>query len=265
MNLLFTSAELNDLRQHLFSERLEYSRNLLTFVDKSAHLSNALFFQQLYHQAIPEEYAAILAEPRKATISVWQRFWLNGFVMHWVWFLHKYQLHLVLSEHNTALELGENGELKGFIVNLSRTPIRKVETDEQILQAYRQLKNFLVPIFQKLNAYSRLNESVFWHNCANLIEFSLKELEADGVDISHTYQQILLNKKWDEYEWSPFYNAVEYVDFPELPFPQPVRLRKVCCHAHLDEKYDYCGNCPKLKKLPKKELGGLIAKWGGVG
>ncbi|WP_373777671.1 siderophore-iron reductase FhuF [Glaesserella sp.] len=262
MNLLFTSSELNALRETLFSDRLKHCRSLLTFVEKPENISNAMFFQQIYYSTLPQKYSAVTAEPRKATISMWQRYWLNGFIMHWVWLLHKYGIHLVLSEQNTALELSASGKIKGFIVNISRTPVRKVQNNEQILQAYRQLKHFLSPIFNKLTAYSHLNESVFWHNCANLIEFSLKELEADGFEVSPIYRQLLLEKKWDEYEWSPFYNAVEYIEFHDLPFPQPVRLRKVCCHAHLDKKNDYCAHCPKLKKLEKRELDVLIKKWG---
>ncbi|MWQ09715.1 siderophore-iron reductase FhuF [Glaesserella parasuis] len=260
MNLLFSCSELNILRQNLFSERLKHCRNLLTFVEKPEKISNAMFFQQFYHSALPKTFSALLAEPQKATISIWQRYWLNGFIMHWVWLLHKHQLHLVLSEQGTALDLTTSGKIKGFFINLSYTPVRQVRNQTDILHAYQQLKQFLSPIFNRLTAVSRLNEAVFWHNCANLIEFSLKELEAEGIDVSETYRQILLEKKWTEYEWSPFYNAVEYISFPELPFPQPVRLRKVCCHAHLDSKNDYCGNCPKLKKLPKDELMEWVSK-----
>ncbi|MGY4675329.1 siderophore-iron reductase FhuF [Ursidibacter arcticus] len=261
MNRLFNCTELNGLREELFSERLQHCRTLLEFKDKPQHLSNALFFQQLYHHTLPADYTAVLKEPRKPSISMWQRYWLNSFIMHWVWLLHKYRLHLVLSEQHTALSLSESGEIRGFIVNLSYTPIRQIHSEQDILNAYRQLKQFLSPIFNRLTAYSGLNESIFWHNCANLIEFSLKELEADGIDISTTYQTLLLNKKWDEYEWSPFYNAIEYLNFQQLPFPQPVRFRKVCCHAHLDPKNDYCGNCPKLRKLSDEELLEWCRKW----
>ncbi|AUI66976.1 MULTISPECIES: siderophore-iron reductase FhuF [Glaesserella] len=262
MNLLFNCLELNQLRQNLFSDRLKHCRNLLTFVEKPDKISNAMFFQQLYHSALPASFSAVLAEPQKATLSMWQRYWLNGFIMHWVWLLHKYHLHLVLSEQGTALDLTTSGKIRGFLVNLSYTPVRQAKTNAEKLKAYQQLKQFLSPIFNRLTAVSRLNEAVFWHNCANLIEFSLKELEADGVEINETYRQLLLEKKWNDYEWSPFYNTVEYIPFPDLPFPQPVRLRKVCCHAHLDSKNDYCGNCPKLKKISKEELAELVRKWG---
>lgn len=261
MNLLFSCSELNALRHTLFSERLKHCRYLLTFVEKPQAVSNAIFFQQLYHNALPSTFHSVLREPCKATLSWWQRYWLNGFIMHWVWLLHKHGLHLVLSEQGTALDLAEDGKVKGFLVNLSYTPVHTVRNQQDILNAYRQLKQFLSPIFNKLTAFSRLNEAVFWHNCANLIEFSLKELEAENINISATYQQLFLDKKWDEYEWSPFYNAVEYIDFPALPLPQPVRLRKVCCHAHLDEQYDYCANCPKLKKMNQSELENFVAKW----
>lgn len=261
MNLLFNCSELNQLRENLFSERLKHCRTLLEFSDKPQAMSNGILFQQLHYQSLPTDWTALQREPKKATVSIWQRFWLNSFVMHWVWLLHKYQLHLLLSEQHTALQLTETGEVRNFIVNLSYTPIHQAITDEQKLQAYRQLKQFLAPIFNRLSQYSRLNEAVFWHNCANLIEFSLKELEADGVAIEPTYRQLFLEKKWDEYEWSPFYNVVEYSDFPALPFPQPVRMRKVCCHAHLADGIDYCGNCPKLKKIPKEELDKWIEKW----
>lgn len=261
MNLLFSSSELNRLTQGLFSERLKHCRGLLIFVDKPQHVSNATFFQQLYHGTAPSEFSDVLKEPCKATLSLWQRYWLNGFIMHWVYFLHKYRLHLVLSEQGTALDLTETGKLNRFLVNLSYTPVRRVENERDLLNAYRQLKQFLSPIFNKLTAFSRLNEAVFWHNCANLIEFTLKELEQENIDISNTYQKLFIDKKWDEYEWSPFYNAIEYLHFPELPLPQPVRLRKVCCHAHLDEQYDHCANCPKLKKMTPSELNTFVKKW----
>lgn len=262
MTLLLNCAELNALRDNLFSERLKHCRTMLEFSEKPQAVSNAIFFQQLYHNALPNNASALLNAPRKATVSMWQRFWLNSFIMHWVWLLHKHKLHLVLSEQHTALSLTDTGELKGFIVNLSYTPVRRAETPDQMLAAYRQLKTFLAPIFERLTHFSRLNQAVFWHNCANLIEFSLKELENEGISIQPIYNQLFLNKKWDEYEWSPFYNVVEYIDFPALPFQQPVRMRKVCCHAYLDPKNDYCGNCPKLKKLPPVELAEWVRKWG---
>lgn len=261
MNLLFSSSELNRLTQKLFSERLKHCRGLLIFVDKPHHISNAIFFQQLYYGILPSEFSAVLKEPCKATLSLWQRYWLNGFIMHWVYFLHKYRLHLVLNEQGTALDLTETGKLNRFLVNLSYTPVRRVETEQDLLNAYRQLKQFLSPIFNKLTVFSRLNEAVFWHNCANLIEFTLKELEQENIDISTTYRKLFIDKKWGDYEWSPFYNAIEYLDFPELPLPQPVRLRKVCCHVHLDPQYDHCANCPKLKKMSSEELQIFVKKW----
>lgn len=261
MHLLFSCSELNSLCQTLFSERLRAWYNSLTFVEKPEVMSNAIFFQQLYYHALPAEFTAVHQAPCKATVSRWQRYWLNGFIMHWVWLLHKHGLHLVLSEQGTALALSTSGQMERFFINLSYTPIKRVQTEEDILNAYRQLKQFLSPIFNKLTAFSRLNEAVFWHNCANLIEFALKELEKEKIDISTSYRQLFLDKKWGEYEWSPFYNVVEYINFPELPLPQPVRLRKVCCHAHLDEQYDYCANCPKLRKISSSELAALVSKW----
>ncbi|WP_078236374.1 siderophore-iron reductase FhuF [Haemophilus paracuniculus] len=263
MNLLITCSELNQLRSSFFPEMLKDCRDLLTFVEKPQGISNATLFQQLKQGCRPTSLAKLFAEPRKAHVSIWQRFWLGSFLMHWVWLLHKHQIHLVLSEQQTALRLQPNGEVDQFLINLYYTPVHKIAKNGDYLPAYQQLKQFLSPIFTILSEHSRLNEAVFWHNTANLIEYSLKQLEQEGVEISTIYAQLFDQKKWGEYEYNPFHSPVEYIDFPALPFPQPCRLRKVCCHAQLEPTLDYCGNCPKLKRLCGEELQALVEKWKG--
>lgn len=217
--------------------------------------------QMMQNEIVPTHLATLTGSPHKARVSLWHRYWLNHFLMHWVFLLHRHQIHLCLSPQHTAVELSPTGKIKGFEINLSYTPVYKIAKNADYLTAYQQLKSFLSPVCRTLSEYCRLNEAVFWHNAGNVIEFSLKLLESENLDVSSVYQQLFIQKKWTEYEYSPFYNSVEYVDFPELPFPQPVRLRKVCCHNFLDNQEDYCANCPKLKKLPQAELDLLVEKW----
>lgn len=264
MNRLFSEAELSRLIQPFFTTRLTYYQGRLRFVTQTNARSHATFFQQLHHRVLPQEFTALHQPPIKATLSLWQQDWLSCFLPYWVWLLHRHHLHMVLSEQGTSLVLGQHGEVARVLVNLSYTPVHEIRHEAAQLTAYRQLKQFLAPIFQRLSDYSGLNIAVFWHNCANLIEFLLKSLEQEQIEIGRIYRQLFLDKKWDDYEWSPFYNTVEYLDFPALPLPQPVRLRKVCCHAYLDTRYDCCTNCPKLKKMDEAELAMFVQKWGGA-
>lgn len=271
--LLISSSDLNRFSQNLFPEFLRHCQGSLIFVDHFNQSAKNLCFSRFFAHPESADWQALNQSPKKANCSIWHRFWLNSFLMHWVFLLHKHRLFLHLNGDQLRLKLNEKGEVLGCEWQLSRTIVDKLAKNQDFFTAYQQLKTFLTPIFNQLSEQSQLNIAVFWHNTANLLEFCLKQLEQENIDISSSYAYLFEQKKWQgsygQQVWNPFHHPVEYVDFPVLPFPQPVRLRKVCCMSYLAQapnqpptiKENYCMNCPKLKKLPQPALEALVRQW----
>lgn len=259
MSLLLSADTLNRLCQTHFPSGFAYWQPCLRFVSR---LSPTLPITAQFQQLATACEALELPEQRKAWVSEWQKNWLGSFILHWVWLLHAHQIEIVLNAR--AIGRADTGENRFHTeIDVGYCVFKRAETPDAQLAAYRRLKSFFVEWFSRLHQLSGLNETVFWHNCANWLEFALSILKTENYATEAIYTQLFLNKKWDDYEYSPFYHVVEYIDFPALPLPPPVRFRKVCCHLHLNPQYDYCANCPKLKKLPPNELQAFVKKWFG--
>lgn len=188
----------------------------------------------------------------KAVASLWSKFHFSSVVIPALIAdaLAGYRLPLALDEIDVVVTA--EGRTEALRLPHSGTPWQPRHAFERFTPL---VEGHLDPLIQALTAQSGVAPRVFWGNAGNLLEKTVRRLEAAyGPDVAglRDARQLLESRTWAGRPTNPLFRPVRYVSSGE---GEAHRLRRVCCLRYLIPELDHCSACPLNRNATQPERG----------